>query len=512
MKKIFKKNKKIIYIIFFIFFLFLIYILFFNKKENITLNNIEKNSFKVEDISSFMGNKKIISMIGKVENKDNSIIYSEVSGIVKNINYLIGESVNKNELLVEINSEDANYRLIQAESLLNSQKARLNELYSGNLEEIIKIRESAVDASKINLERTIKQAEDAVINSRKSLLNNDLRAYLIDSEKHISSSIIAPTISGVYNFDIEGNYKISLYRSRTQTGYSFRYIDPEGKEGVGPAIVGVPQKLGESGLFIQFSDGFEDNYTLEWEVPIPNNRSATYLTFKNLYQNSLNDKEPLIRQAEELLKQREEEYKMALTGTREEQIMAQEEQVKQAEAGYNLSLSNLNKYFIRAPFNGKISSINVKENNLINPGQEILVVVGDNIFEIKGGISKEKAKFVSTGDIVTINKKDKGEIIAISDSINSKTGQVDVLIRVTEDENNLVSGEYVNVEIETRELNDTIYIPLSSLIANSSGTFILSLENDSTKRIPVIIGKIEDNYVSIVSGLEGVSNIITNPF
>ncbi len=513
MKCLFVKNKKKLIISFSLIFFLMILLFFFyqDEKEKKPLEQKE-TSPRVEDISSFKGKESKIISFGRIEAEEEAVIFSETSGILKRVLPLIGERVSSGQILAEFDNKESQIRLDQSKALLMAQEARLNELYAGNLDELINIRRSAVAVAKSSLNRIKEQTEEAVLSAKKAYLNNDIRAYLNNPEKFIvESSLTPPTITGIYNGEKEGDYIVSIYKSKSQTGYSFRYKDPLGREGFGIVSSNTPQVFGEDGLYIQFPENFEDDFGMEWIIPIPNNRSTTYLTFKNAYQNVINEKDPSIMQAKENLRQREEELSLALSGTREEQIMAQRAQVMQARSSYEMSLTSLEKQVVRAPFEGIISSISSKENDFLMTGQEIIRIFGGNSYKIKVGISPEKANAISLGDRAVIDDKYQGEVFAVLNSINPKTGQSEAWIRINEEEKSPIVGKYAKVEIFSKQDRESVFIPLSSLGVNGKEKFIFTYENGEIKRIPVVTGEIEGDRILIIRGVEEISNIILNP-
>ena len=510
MKKIIIRNKKKAIITIIVLITFLSILSFFREGEKDFASSNDTILVLGENILNFSDNQIKISTSGKIESEDQINILSEVSGTIENVFVSIGERVFKDQILANLNTEEVEYRLLQAEAGFLAQKARFDEVYSGNIEEVIKIRESAVLSANTLLENTKKKTEDTVKNSRENLLNNDLRAYVSDLSNYDDLNFSSPTITGVYTSNKEGEYIVSIYRSGRPSGYSFRYKDPEGRMDSGPVAVGVPQKLGEDGLYIQFPLNFENNVNIEWIIPIPNYRSATYLTFKNIYENALREKDPSIIQAEELLRQREQELLIALSGNREEQIASQRALLKQAEAGFLLAKSNFKKYIIKSPFDGIITTLPIRSGNLIMPGQEILSIFGENKKRIIAYISPDKSKILSIGDKVIIKDKYKGEVSAISKGLNSRTNQIEIWITLNDIDNSLIIGEYLSVDIFANTEDDIFFLPLSSINVSSMGSAIFTIEDEVIKRVPILTGSIEGEKIAVLEGLENISSIILN--
>ncbi len=505
------KNKKIIILIS-IFVVVFIGILFSKKEEQeVYLKKEEAIQVSVLDVSKLNGFKNEISINGVVESNNQATLSSEVGGVVGAVFVSIGQNVLMGDPLIELNKSDALLRLQEANSLLRIQEARLEEMKSGALEGQIRIAEIAFKNAEDNLEKTIEDSEETIQSALRNLLNNDLQAYLGDERIRIKEddTITSPTISGVYNGE-KGEYRLSLYGSLTQSGYSFRYEGPNNESGVGSVSTLVPQPLGDSGLYILFPEGFASYRDLEWVIPIPNKRGVGYLTVKDAYDNALRNQEPAIEQAEKALQQAENELILLESGTRKEQISAQEAQVNQARIGVSSAESYLEKHTVRAPFSGTVSMVSVNVGQNVGAGQQMINLINESGLRINSRISPNNARLLSVGDLAVIDNNYNGRVSAISRAVDEQTGQVELHIMVDKNNNNLIVGENVLVEIKTNSTVEGALVPLSVVEVSSSGNAVYTVENGKAKRVSVSLGSVKGDKVTITDGLEEVDLIIEN--
>ncbi|MGM0482719.1 MAG: efflux RND transporter periplasmic adaptor subunit [Patescibacteria group bacterium] len=467
-----------------------------------------KTSVSLIKVSDLGLNGSKLSVNGKVESEDQAILSSEVGGRVRGVPVSIGQSVSAGQILVSFDTEDAALNLAEAEAGLASQEARLADMRSGSLEGEIRVLESAVETAEADLEKVMKDTKEAIENAKRNLLNNDLRAYLADEDIYIGEddNIEPPGLSGTYEGE-EGEYEITLYRSQTQSGYSFRYEGPEGA-GTGVVSTKVPQPLGKGGLYITFPDNFANRYNVEWVVPIPNERGAGYLSVKEAYRSAKDDREPAIKKAQENLKQRKEELEMARLGSRKEQIAAQEAQVRQAEARVEAARSQLNKRELRAPFSGTVSKVSVRSGENVGAGQEMVSLINKNFLNINVQVSPNEARLISVGDLVLVSDGYEGLVTAMSGALDPATGQVEVKITVDDEENDLIVGENVESDILTGSKENSILVPLSAVEVSSAGNAVFTIEEGKVKRVSVSLGSVEGDRINITEGLEGLGFII----
>jgi RND family efflux transporter MFP subunit len=472
-----------------------------NKEESIT-------QVSVVSISDLNGIKSTISVNGRVESNNQAGLSPEVQGVVSGVPVSIGQTVSAGDPLVYLDNGDALLRLKEAEALLETQESRLEEMLSGALEEQIRNSEIAVENAEDTLEKTIEDTNEAVESALRNLLNNDLQAYLNDERMNIDDDdvITSPTISGVYEGE-EGEYRISLYPSLAQSGYSFKYEGPNSESGVGSVNTRVAQPLGESGLYILFPEGFANHRDLEWVVPIPNKRGAGYLTVKDAYETALRNQEPAVKQAEQALEQRKNELALLKGGAREEQITAQKAQVSQAELGVDSANKYLERHIIRAPFSGTVASVSAQVGQTANMGQQIVFLVNENGLRVKSYLSPDNARSLSIGDSAEVDGKYKGVVSAVSRAVNEQTGQVEVQITITES-SDLIVGEDVTVDIVTNSSSGVVRVPLSMIDVSSSGNAVYTVEEGVVKRVSVSLGPIQEDKITVLQGLEDVDFII----
>lgn len=471
-------------------------------------SSLEKQEVEVLSLDS-LDFKRILNSIGRVHSFNEANLSAELGGVVRQINYSIGDFVNQGQTLISLDSLDAESQLIQAELSLASEEARLRELISGERPERLTILQSSVTSAELALSETKRQTEKAINDAYESLLNNDLRFYLKDPNLKTDTErdITPPTVSGVYKGGVEGEYSITLYRSGTESGYSFLYNGPGGETGTGVVNTDIPQRLGNKGLYILFPENFARFYNLEWVLPVPNDRSSTYLTFKNAYERAIEEREFRIKQAEEVLKQRKEELVLIESGATEEQIAIQEARVKQAESTVASAINFFQKRSITAPFTGEIVNISTKIGENVSPGQTVISLANEGLLKIKIFVSPDNARLISVGDKALVSEKYEGVVVAKSSGVDVRTGQIEVEITINEN-SDLIVGEYKKVKIFIDSNDELTWLPLSAVRVDSEGSFVFTVKDSKTEKIPVEIGKVEGEYVSVYSGIEDISNVV----
>ncbi len=76
------------------------------------------------------------------------------------------------------------------------------------------------------------------------------------------------------------------------------------------------------------------------------------------------------------------------------------------------------------------------------------------------------------------------------------------VVEFSSDDPRIVSGINVRVEIVSETLNDVLYVPVEAIFEEGGKFFVYRDESDTPHEVEVEIGKANDNYVEIKSGLD----------
>ena len=172
------------------------------------------------------------------------------------------------------------------------------------------------------------------------------------------------------------------------------------------------------------------------------------------------------------------------------------------------SLENkLDKYKIKAPFDGVITKA------LIDPGANVIVgqPLGEFIdptkYEINTSVSVNESQLINSGDKVQIYIEDSdNEISGIVKRkgvhINELTQSIDIFIDVVEGE--VKDGMYATGKIICDTLNNVYQIPRASIL-NNNQIFVLK---DKTLKLSNLDVLIHQNDISLVKGLKNNDCIV----
>lgn len=184
-------------------------------------------------------------------------------------------------------------------------------------------------------------------------------------------------------------------------------------------------------------------------------------------------------------------------------------QVIQAETSRLIAELQFNEKNIKAPISGLVTSISIEEGNLVTPGQIIIQVEKTDNISIKTSLNENEVAFVEVGDEVEIEIDGQivtGKIISISPSLNSQSKKIDVEIEISNQ--SIKAGAFAKVQFKANQGN-RVFIPLNSIHLSESDKFVWVLdENNQTSLQAIETGEIIGEFIEVKNGLEGNEKII----
>lgn len=202
---------------------------------------------------------------------------------IETVNATNGQHVEAGELILAFDESDASVDVTT--SKLDLEKARLERsVAAGKATDpntTITALKNEIAVLKQNLVDYGVQRRDAL----RTFLNANIEAE--PSAARYDEQIVktAPTISGVYNSTLEGEYVIEVYKSSEDSGFSYRLTGLE--SGVFPVYIGSASPLGTHGLKITFPADVAARDT--WIVALPNSYAPEYAVNKKNFDTSISD-------------------------------------------------------------------------------------------------------------------------------------------------------------------------------------------------------------------------------
>lgn len=432
----------------------------------------EKISRTDESIESSTENLKIVETIqtknftpnlnitanGTVESEEITIVQPEIAGRITNLKVKIGDVVKENQILATLGDS------------LSTDVSDIQNQASQNALEISKQAQELTEYSTIqsmNLaQRNLKLSEEAYKNSYQNIINTQNAFELQYDQANIT----------IDNAELAYDQAKKAYKNATDATKSQLKLQRDLAENqLEQAETALDQ------LNANFSSQMSQlEYAMTAaETQYQNAQTQIESTYANLSLQKLQS----------------------------------ESQLNQAQQGASISRANSNRKQITAQISGTITKVNVKENNLVTPGQAIIEIQNTKNLVVKTYISAENAALITKNDTVTIQtsgKKLQGKISYIATVLDPQTKKVEVKISLPKA--NVIVGAEAKVIFEPKTQNPLV--PLNAVSIVNGKHALKVLEDNKVEIKEVTLGNLLNEYVEILEGITPTDEIIitTNTF
>lgn len=201
--------------------------------------------------------------------------------------------------------------------------------------------------------------------------------------------------------------------------------------------------------------------------------------------------------------------------TRYEMAKARLEAAKQIKNEVNAQFAYTN---ITAPFSGVVTSKNIEEGDMANPGVPLISMESPGNFEVMAMVPENEISQIKNGTQVEVIVKSmnqilKGEVVEVSSSAKNTGGQYLVKVALQKTNAPILSGMFTTVQfpIEKKSNTQMVLIPTEILVHNGqlSGIYTISESNTALLRW-LRLGRIFGDQVEVLSGLSADETYIVS--
>jgi multidrug efflux pump subunit AcrA (membrane-fusion protein) len=418
---------------------------------------------------------EIVSVSGFVEaDKMAELNFAVGGGVVTGVFVEEGDVVEKGEILASLSAEEVVAEKYEVTNTLAKAIAEYELLLGGPRDESVLVAESKVEKAAAELVR-LSEAEDVKVrNAWLALLRSNLEAASTD----INEEATPPLITGTYNCEVEGRYKLEVYSSKAQSGYSYRL---SGLEESGGATISTdqPAPLGECGLYAQFSE-VERYHNSTWVIEIPNQRSFEYTTLKNAFDLAVSERDKVIVGGTNALVLAEREAGLSIADSRAEEIRAGLAKVEEARARLSAVNARLAYRSIVAPFSGVITHLDLTEGE-VTTNNAVITLLSPDAFSLTARVPEIDVTKIQPSQKVSLvfdaNEEETvlGEVRFVSPNATMIDGVAYFETKITFSTPPpwLRSGLNADVDIFVEEKTEVLRLPKRFIGQSGQSNFVL---------------------------------------
>ena len=164
-------------------------------------------------------------------------------------------------------------------------------------------------------------------------------------------------------------------------------------------------------------------------------------------------------------------------GSNQEKIFLSSQNILSEYFGIKSDEIKLDKYYIRAPFNGAIQDVLLETGSVANPGSRIASIIKTDQLEVEVPLDIEASQWVDIGDEATLFTNSNlpvgiGRVVRKSEFVDPSTQAINVFLSVSKPKQNIYTGEYLRADFDGGLLHNVMEIPRSAVF-NSNEVFVV---------------------------------------
>ena len=229
---------------------------------------------------------------------------------------------------------------------------------------------------------------------------------------------------------------------------------------------------------------------------------------ETMYKNGQIEKDKYLKKKDEL------ETKLLFTGAKRNDLILNKSGYSRAINALEKAKLNLSYTEIRAPFAGVVGDFNLVVGQHITSNKPLFKLFDINTIKLYVNVLEDEINKIKRGNSVRIEinalpgKEYVGKVIYVSPFINpdNKTGKV--IIKIKNVDGKIKPGMFANAKIEVERLKNRILVPKEALLVRDRRNLVFTVQDSLAKWKYVKIGKQNDKYIEILSGVSPGEDVI----
>ena len=419
-----------------------------------------------------------VSLTGKVIAAKNVDMAFEASARVQKVNVKVGDIVKQGTILATLANGDYAAAVQKNYAIVQSEQAKLQDLSMSSKVEEKKLAEDKVASTELALRvseqslldqirDTYAKADDAVRFDidpafRDPRSQNPEFIYGIDQNTTLRDTLkrdrievgkLLAHVNDAFSIDKLSAYRTEIYQIQ-------RFIND-----VNTAISIVSEKAGTSG-----------DTTYNAQVASQKLSIATARTTFATALSTLNQAELAYKNSVSALTTAKNELQIVNSSATPAQLAIQRANIQSAQASVGSAAAQLSRTIIRAPFDGVITKVDIKEGEISSPNTPVISMLNDGEYQIETFVSENDIAKLQVNQSAKITLDAYGRdvffdamVISVDPAETLKDGvsTYRTKIQFVGKDEKVKSGMTANIDIETNRRVDILQIPQLAVVLES---------------------------------------------
>jgi HlyD family secretion protein len=465
----------------------------------------------------------ISSVTGSVQPVQSVDLAFAAGGRIASTPVRVGDEVVIGQTLASLDNFELSARLHDAQANVLAQRIRLDELQRGTrADEIaeIAIKEAEFNKAQQDLENAYDDTQDVLIAAYADATD----AVRVQIASLFNSTGTAPEPRYELTFQCAGvcDQDISLAESlRAQSEVALLWWLDElndissltSEQELVDSLANAREYLQTAKRMLDFVDAVLNNPG----VQLSSTTLATYRTSVSTAQMSISTaltsvttQHQAILSAQLTADRIANELALKRAGSTPEEIATQEAILLSAQAQAQRIRALMAKNIIRSPISGIVTRQDAKVGQTAVINEPLISVMSGQELEIEANVPEVDIGPLMIGDRVAItvdalpDEQFSGSLVSIEPAETIVGGVVNFKVKVMFDvsDERLKSGMTVNLDIESRKVEDALVIPVYAVFSENGSTYVKVLHGRAIEEVDITTGaRSRDGMIQVISGL-----------
>ncbi len=460
--------------------------------------------------------RSTVDLTGKVTAASDADLSFERGGTISRVEVVSGDKVRRGQLLASLSAADAAAQYSQARAGADAAQARYDAVKNGARPEDVAVSEAQVTAARTGASEARKGLSDKVVDSyakaddavrgKTDTFYNQPTGTLPTLTFFIGDSRLTSDLSGRrYAMESElRDWRASF--DRAGTGADPFTASAEAKT----RIVTIKTFLDEIALALDMID-LRANPGLT-QAAVDGWKAGNAAARANLTAalSSLSAGEASVRAADTAVAVAESQKTLKTAGPTATDLALQAASLAQAQAAAQAAAAQLAKAALRAPFDGVVSRVAIRQGEMAAPGAPAVSMISSDRFEIDALASETQVAQLHPGDAVNVTLDGYGTAVPFQAEVVRTdltpvalggTSGYSVKLRFIREDARIKDGMTANIHVEAASAKDTLIIPRQSLLLRGNDAIVLLKKGGTFIQQAVTTGLVSETSVEIKDGL-----------
>ncbi len=452
-----------------------------------------------------------IAAVGSVRARNEVLLSFDTSGRVSEVQIEAGEEVEADQVLAQLNVEDLELQVRNAEAALAVSRAQLDQLNAGPRPEEVVAAQAQVKAMQAALDQATAQRDQLLAGATEAEIAS-ARAAVRSARANYARVEAGPSAEEV------AVAQAALDSAQAAVEQAQAAYDPVRDR---PDVGTLPESLALRNATIELQRA-QANYNALMNHPTTAELAAAAAQISQAeaqLAQLLAAQEPQLRVAEAAVAAAQAQRDIAQAqldllkaGATKEQIAAAEAQVEQAQVALDSARLAMERAILRAPISGVVARVDVEVGESVGPQTPVMTLTGGSQFRIEADVDEADIGWIAMGQEAAIEFDAfpgyslQGRVVAIAPLASVDIGIVSYRVTIESEPTDLPlrGGMTANTKIVKDQRENVLLIPnlAISIDPETGGRTVAKETATGVQQVQITTGLSDDLYSEVTAGLE----------